>query len=898
MFRRTVLHLSTQTQRTGVTIMRLATIVPATLLSSGGLCAAQSAQAVITYYELNIPRQPLDTALKQLAQQTGLQVGRFSDAINGDIIVGPISGNYSAEEALKTLLAHTRLTYRTINDRAIIVLRSEDITQMSPANSHSARTLPGQADSEGGENSSATSQQKSLWDRFRLAQTTPRASAETASVEKESAAQTSDKQSVRLEEVVVTAQKRAQRLQDVPGSVTAINAESLVDSNLNRLEDYASTVPGLTMNGGTGGNNGANLAIRGLFAGTLTNPTVGVVIDDVPFGASTFLGGNNFIPDFDPGDLARIEVLRGPQGTLYGANSIGGLIKYVTVDPSTTGSTGYLSAGFSGVHNGADLGYMARGGVNLSINETLAIRLSGFSRLDPGYIDDPALNQRGVNKTEAYGGLAALLWRPSKDFSVKLLALLQDSHQYGSDFSGSESGGLTLGGLQQSLANGSGWERKSTQAYIATVTGNAGGVEITSITGYSRFHDRALSDFTPVFGGIASALFPGTSSATLYTDFPLEKFSQELRFSGSIANKMDWFVGGLYTHEYTPQYEQADAVDPSTGHDVGEIALPLSTDKLSERAAFADVTYHFTDQFDIQVGARESHIVISYDNPAWLGPFDPLAFNVPSPLLPPSQSVTNSAFTYLITPQFKISSDFMVYARLASGYRPGGANSNTTTHEIPPYGPDTTKNYELGAKFNILDHRLAFDASLYYIDWKDIQINAVDPVTHTTDLVNAGNAKSQGAELSVESTPVPGLRVSGWVSINDAILTRAFPSGSTVYTASGDRLPFSARYSGNFAVEKSVALGSGAVSVGGNVSYISDRSGIFQPTPARAYLPGYALAALHAGVNIGSWKVNVFVNNLFDRRGVVDNGLDSNTHVFGVWYVQPRTIGTSFRKEF
>ena len=206
------------------------------------------------------------------------------------------------------------------------------------------------------------------------------------------------------------------------------------------------------------------VTIRGLAAGGFTNPTVGIVVDDVPYGASMFAGYGEEAPDVDPSDLARIEVLRGPQGTLYGASSLGGLIKFVTVDPSTDGVSGNVQMGTSSVYNGAGLGYSVRGGVNVPLSDTVAIRASGFTREDPGYIDDPALHSEGVNEGHAAGGRLAALWRPSDVLSLKLSAVIQHSTLDGSPTVDLQPG---LVGLQQSDARGSGSYDKRLQAYSA-----------------------------------------------------------------------------------------------------------------------------------------------------------------------------------------------------------------------------------------------------------------------------------------------------------------------------------------------------------------------------------------------------------------------------------------------
>src|SRR5262249_6048427 len=158
------------------------------------------------------------------------------------------------------------------------------------------------------------------------------------------------------------------------------------------------------------------LSLRGVTADAFGNPTVAVLVDDLPFTTSTGNDGNN-IPDLDPGDLARIEVLRGPQGALYGANGMGGIIKYQTKEPSTEALSGRLEAGTSEVSHGSQTGYSLRAGANIPVTDTLAVRVSGFTRSDPGYIDNVVTHIDGVNEAHAAGGRFSALWRPSENFS-------------------------------------------------------------------------------------------------------------------------------------------------------------------------------------------------------------------------------------------------------------------------------------------------------------------------------------------------------------------------------------------------------------------------------------------------------------------------------------------------
>jgi outer membrane receptor protein involved in Fe transport len=243
----------------------------------------------------------------------------------------------------------------------------------------------------------------------------------------------------------------------------------------------------------------------------------------------------------------------------------------------------------------------------------------------------------------------------------------------------------------------------------------------------------------------------------------------------------------------------------------------------------------------------------------------------------------------------------MVYARLASGYRPGGPNTNSTPNPVPNYKRDTTQNYEIGVKGSALDHALNFDASLYYIDWKDIQLQVFNG---TSIYVNGSRAKSQGVEFSVESRPRRGLTLAAWAAWNDAVLTQDFPNTGTANAvgSSGDRLPNSSRFSGALSLDQEFPL-TGAMTgfVGATLSYFGDRrdvfTSIFAASPERQYLPAYARTDLRGGARYETWTLNLFVNNATDRRGVVTGGIGA-TNPIAFTYIQPRTAGLSFSKAF
>ncbi len=822
--------------------------------------------------DFNIPAQTLSQALVQFSDQSGIQVVT-SGADVSKLTTGGVKGHLTIQRALRTLLIGTSLTYQVVGSSTVAL-----VPPLSRADNHSADPRPGPDQAGDHESRVAVDPQQS-----------------PSKARSQPAPDDTGHRGL-LDEIVVTAEKRVERLQDVPVPVTEISADTLLDSNQSRLQDYYASVPGLSLT--ASGPGMVQLAIRGVTTGGNTNPTVGVAVDDVPYGSSsalTFAAQN--VPSLDPSDLASVEVLRGPQGTLYGASSIGGLIKFVTVDPSTDSFSGRVQSEINSIYNAVDPGYGVRAAVNVPITDTVAVRASGFSRQDPGYIDDPTLHIDGVNKIDAYGGRVSLLWRPSAAFSLKVSTVLQNTTGDGTSDVMVQPG---LGDLQQSVLRGTGGYSQRLRLYTANLTADLGGITLTAVSGYQDNKVYQIFDATSYYSGLADQYF-GVTGVSGANSLETKKFTQELRLSSSIGTRLDWLLGLFYTHEASPTSEPLLAIDPTTGQIAGLLADFNFPTSFEEYAAFADATLHLTERFDLQLGGRESHNRQIYHETD-IGPFNEILFGLPSPLVIPPIHTNDSAFTYLVTPQFKISSDLMVYARLASGYRPGGPNPDATLfknagHE--GYGADKTTNYEAGFKGDLNDHRLSFDASVYYIEWNDIQLQLTNPVSGFTYFVNGGTAKSQGLELAAQALPLRGLTLAAWVAWNDAELTSNLPPESAIGSA-GDRLPYSSRFSGNVSVlEEQAITGTTTAFAGASMSYVGDRYDIFSGTPGqvRGHFPGYTKVDAHAGIRRGSWTVNLFVNNAGDRRGVLATtpvGPTTNAYTF----IQPRTVGLSLSLNF
>jgi len=868
--------------------MRIAVVAAAVCLSVVGLSSARDAIASIRM-STHIPAQSLDGALKALARDRDLQVLYFSDAVK-DVRTGGAAGDLTTDEVLKQLLSGTGLTYRYVNDKAITILPVSEASAGGAApsqpSSSPVNSTPGDDQQEG---------KKSSSNGFRVAQMDQGQAASSSAVERKNE-QTSEKSPLQLQEVLVTAQKKTENLLDVPVPVTAVSADTLLQSGQLRLQDFYTSIPGLSLTP-SDFNGAPQLAIRGITTGNGTNPNVAVTVDDVPYGPSTSLAGSGIAPapDFDPSDLARIEVLRGPQGTLYGASSIGGLLKYVTVDPSTDALSGRVEAGTSSVYNGAELGYSFRGSVNAPLSDTVAVRASGFTRKEPGYVDNVQTGEHGVNREDASGGRLSALWRPSEAFSLKLSAMLQDSKRYGSPDVDVEPG---LVQWQQSDLRGTGWYRKSSQAYGATLTTKLGAAELTSLSGYNVDTLSSSTDWTPLFGPFTQAQF-GVTGSPFIINTRTSKFSQEFRLSAPIGQSIDWLLGVFYTHERSPNLQSWFAENPATGAMIGTTWIESWVATYAEYAAFTDFTVHLTDRFSVQIGGRESHNRQTYSE-VDAGPFVPKFEGFPSPLVFAPVVSNENAFTYLLTPQFKVSPDLMVYARLASGFRPGGPNSEASAFHLPlTFSPDTTKNYEIGVKGDLLDHAFSFDASLYYVNWKNIQLLLVFPSNGDEYQGNGGEAKSQGVELSVESKPAKGLTIAAWITDGEAVLTQAFPSNTAAYGIAGNRLPYSSRFSGNLSLEQDFPMGSRVSGFNaGALSYVGEREGVFTGSPERQIFPAYATTNLRTGAKFDDWTVNIFANNVTNNRGILSGGIGSPITPLAFYYIQPRTVGLSVSKAF
>lgn len=703
-------------------------------------------------------------------------------------------------------------------------------------------------------------------------------------------AQTSTSVSV-LEEIVVTAQKFEQKLSETPLSVTAISARNLETLGATQFRDFASTVPSLTFT--TSGVGSTQVNLRGITTGNNISPTVGIYVDEVPYGSSTpFASGAQLALDVGLFDVSRIEILRGPQGTLYGASTMGGLLKYVSVTPDLGAFNGTVRAGVVSTEDGG-IGYDGAAAINAPFaDDKAAVRLSGFYTHDGGFVDNLASGRDDVNEANVYGGRADLLVKPADKLSLRLTAFAQDIDRDGvasSDY-GLASGEPVDGELDQRRLRAEPFEQQF-RLVSGTLTYDFEGAALTAISSYQTVDSHAITDvsafFVPALAGSGIVL----GSIEVVKQNETDKFTQEVRLAGTGA-LLDWAIGGFYTDEQSDQFQTLNSSTPDGAVfpvNLLTVHLPSSYE---EYAGFGTLTWHVTPKLDLTGGLRYAHNSQHFEQ---IGS-GPLVFSVPE------RSQTDSIVTYLATVRYLASENFMPYLRYATGYRPGGPNIvlNDLSGQplaTPTFDADTLRSYEGGIKASTADGRFSVDASVYFIKWDDLQINAVRNGLGVVD--NAAAAESQGAELTLTLVPTPRLTLVGAFGYTDAQLSEDAPDLGGV---DGDRLPDTPKFTGALSADYGFEIAGREAFAGATVRHVTDRVSSYDASGGvpQYELPEYTTVDLRTGLQFGDTRLQLFVKNAFDERGQLSatTGFSALGGPAWVSLVQPRTIGLNLVTQF
>ena len=838
------------------------------------LCAG-SIQASTTRVDFNVAKQSADKALVDFARQAGLSVLFPTERIN-QVESNPLRGKYDVDQALAILLRDTGLT-----------------AELSATGVLTVKTT-GQRENWGMQSTKGKKRLRALISLFAGA-LFGQSRAETAS-----SMPPSDDM---LQEVIVSAQKREERLQDVPVSVSVLNPETLLQQNNLGATSYLPQAPGVALDQVGAGQD--QLTIRGIATGLGTNPLVGITIDDIPFGSSVYASlGCCILPELDPLLLDSIEVLRGPQGTLYGANAMGGLVKFVTSSPSMSESAGRAEVDTSTVAHG-NQGYGVRVAYSTPlVSNRFALQMNAFDRQDPGYIRDPLQGRSNVNEAHVSGGRIALDGKLTDFLTLKVSALYQQTKTDGSNMVDIALSGAPLyGPYEHERMPGTDGLDEHLQFYSANLTATLGAVSLSSLTGYQRLFFSNPTDDTPTIGPLLPLFYPGITDfgVAFLNVIHTDRLTQEFRIASAGQTRLQYIAGLFYSNERNRIDQQLAPATYATGQlmpSLPSLLIANVQQNYTQYAAFANVTFNLTDRFDIGAGGRFSHNeqnLVEMQSGTLAGGTGTSVSN---------STDTETPTTYSFTGRYHIDPAEMIYASIASGFRAGGPNIN-----YPPghrsFDPDTTINYEVGLKSEWLNNRVTVNPALYYIDWSKIQVFETTP-NGLTYFTNGGRASSKGLEVSLEVVPVNGLHVTGNVSYDDAKLTENAPQ-NTFYGFAGDQLPFAAEWTAYIAADYvrpitdtiSVFSGLSAIYTGARLIDFAPVAGV-----PRLPLPAFTTLDLRFGAKFERLRATLFVRNVGDKRGFVggtDFTAGTTNSPKGPWeaaLITPRTIGISLSTEF
>ncbi|MEG3182177.1 TonB-dependent receptor [Sphingomonas sp. LT1P40] len=760
-------------------------------------------------------------------------------------------------------------------------------------------------------------------------------------------------------EIIVTATRRATAIQDAPINIAAVTGAQIEREGLSTLSEAVRAVPGITILD-QGPRGGSQIIVRGLNAAPLNNNDNS---NDGGGTVATYVGDTPIFVELKLNDMERIEVLLGPQGTLYGAGTLGGAIRYIPRRPSFTERT--LEFRGDTYRYSAANSWSVDGGVtiNLPISSTFAIRASADRLADSGFIDQPLVllrpgaslpnalgtpaaraanfsRERDVNYENTWSGRVAARWMPTNGIDLNLTYYFQFQDVGGRQSSSRGVTNLPVAfGAYESALRVVEPSKRDNQLVALEGTFDLGFAELTSASSYSYYRQRSQRDQTDlaIELGFGYEFFPGLVD---FTDERIteERINQEVRLVSQSDGPFSWTIGGFYNQlkrrvdytEYTPGLHEF--FNYGIGDDRDYISIDLSD--RTEYAAFGELSYQLTDAWQVTVGGRYYNYDLRLQSAAT---FPPFPAGGPVFTFTPGGQKDDGVLGKFNT-SYRFSPEVLAYATVSQGYRGGSSNglfpcpvplTPTTFVCGQPnelfYTPDTTTNYELGIKTQFLDNRVSFNAAVYYIDWKDVQISSSTQVGAVGITVNGAGASSKGVELSLDAQIMQGLRLQGSYTYtdaqldefsNDLIRTIVPPGFRGVYVdgQAGDRLPGSAKHRGSVGLSYDTPVSSGIdLDLGWSTIFTGD---ILSSTGGRGgsyTLPAYSISYARAGLidRDAGWSVTLYANNVFDQfaevstRGtplynqtVVAAGNPVYNRRFSTGVLPPRRIGLRFTKTF
>jgi iron complex outermembrane recepter protein len=769
-------------------------------LLAANLALADQAKAAIRR-PTHIPAEPLGAALQTLAKDREFQLVYVSDEVDSRR-TGGASGNLTTDEALTQLLNGTGLTYRYEGENGITIVPVSEAKFSHPLSQE--RATKEEASTE--QTTAGGKAGRSFWDRFRLAQVDSRRVAGAG-------AAVADQGPEQLEEIVVTATKRVEPLSKVPISISAYSREALEASGVKDLSDLARITPGVEFDSSSGFGPGTltNIAIRGINSPVGTS-TTGIYIDDTPVQSritSLSYFGNPLPLMFD---VQRVEVDRGPQGTLFGAGAEGGALRFISPDPGLTTYSGFVRTELADTQYGAPSYEAGAAGGGPIIADKLGFRASAWYRRDGGYVDhvnpiDGSTVEANSNWNTSYAVRGAL--GTTLADGVKVTASIYDQSVHHNDssawfeyLSDPEHGQFNNGRLLR--------QPSTDKLFLPSlrIEADLGFASFTSVTSYVNRRGTLLDDNT----SFSAATFHGllTYGSPLGPEFPtsydqavpthlistLNQISQEVRLASTDSNaRLRWTAGLYYSNARQFDGEEVDTpwinvnffgVPPDTAFLNTSLA---SKDK--QYAAFGQVDYRLLQQLTMTMGLRVARTEAGFT--------EAQAGLIASSEFPFAQGEEKET---PITPKvgfsYQLNEDNMVYVSAGKGYRVGGGNlpiplaSPTNPVGCPlarepgSYQSDSVWTYEVGAKDRLAQGRLQLNTSAYRTDWSNIQQGIFFPACGFGYTANTGHARVYGFDVGMTAMPVDPLTLGLALAYTDAYFTKDVMINGALVVARGD----------------------------------------------------------------------------------------------------------------
>jgi iron complex outermembrane recepter protein len=706
-----------------------------------------------------------------------------------------------------------------------------------------------------------------------------------------------------LQEIVVTATHRSEDVQNVGVSISTMTAEQLESKGVEQFFDYGNSVPNLSF--GIGAADGS-LAARGIaLRGIQGANTTGFYIDDVPV-----------LETLDPHivDIARIEVLRGPQGALYGAESMGGTVRIITEQPNAKALDGQLHVQGSGTDHGS-FNQLVEGAINVPlVTDVLAVRASAFYQFDDGFFDKaigpysapPTSTIHDVGSMQYYGGQIAIRWEPLGGLAITPRVMYQEIVEDGVPYALGNSDNLVQRQVFNVAEGGTDkwWLDSLTINYTAPF-----GSLVSSTAYFDRktFETEDDTDFTAYAFGLAPPI-----PSPITREIDLRRFVQELRFASTFSGPFQMIFGGFYSDSTRPRdYEwNTPGFADATGSPSNLILSFIDSREATEEAIFGDVSYDILPNLKATVGVRwfrDTATFHQFTDGAFYG-FSPTTYVAPS--------TTESGFTPRYLLEYKATPDLLVYASGSKGFREGGnnialpagpppigcdqdlANAGLSASQVGSFKSDNLWSYEVGFKSSFAEHRYTLNGAGFLIDWSNIQQQISLPLCGYGITGNSGAARSTGFELEFSGRPIPELTIGLGVGYTDARITEQGAGspqtvGSPVYNVPKLTFAGNVEYERNLTADWSGFTRLDYSHVDG--SYTTNT----QVTPL--YRPAYNIADFRLGGRNERYEVALFVKNLTNEHANLSDAIMIGAEVPGQPHFvvnQPLTAGVEARVKF